>query len=62
MHPRVLHGTWCRDTTSPKPKQCTHPLSTIFASGEAPSTGQLFDTTNPLLKTATGVFWLNMNF
>lgn len=28
-----------------------HPLSMILASGEASSTGQLFETTNPLLRT-----------
>jgi len=50
------------DTTSAKPKHTEHPKSPILASRVAPSTGKPLDTTRPLLRKATGVFLLNINF
>ena len=44
------------------PKESEHQKSTTLASGDAPSTGQLFENTNPLVGFATGVFLLNIHF
>ena len=42
-------------------KESEHQKTTL-ASGDAPSTGHLFETTNPLLRVATGVFLLHIHF
>lgn len=43
------------------PKESEHQKTTL-ASGDAPRTGHLFETTNPLLRVATGVFLLHIHF
>lgn len=48
--------------TSAKPKQTAYPKSITVASSDALGTGELFEATSPLLRTATGVFLSNELF